>query len=140
MSYDVGTSLGRLREMIDDTDPSDEIFDDDYLNDLLSRFDSIVDCAVQALTRMSMSPQLIRKRFKGYGGQLGISGYAQLTNAIQDQIKTLQESSADVVDASSSEDMFPDASSTSLGRATDSDGWWKQGRLDNYLDTLKQRD
>ena len=137
MSYDIGTDLARLREMIGDTDP-DELFHDDYLNDLLSQHNSINQAAVTALRRVIVDPTLMRKKFKATGFQ-GLNNMGNYVRILEELIRHLQESEIQIVTATGDDSCFPDTDKVEIGRATDEDGWPKRGTINTYLDELGDR-
>jgi hypothetical protein len=135
MTYTVGTELGRLREMISDTDADNPIFSDSYLNDLLAIRESVPQAAAAALRRLIIDPQLIAKKFSGMGN-VNASTYATFARAVQDLITNILEGSDDIVEASPSESAIPEADTDESGRATDSDGLYVTGDLDTYISEL----
>ena len=138
MSYTPGTDLGRVREMLADTNNDEELFTDTYLNDLLSLNNSVEGAAVVALRRILVDPELMRKKFQGYGS-INLNNIGNFIRIIEELIKHIMEGASSIVDASSSDSAFPEADQTAIGRATDDDGWWERSTLNNYLLDLRNR-
>jgi len=138
VTYTVGTSLGRLREYLGDTDATDHVFSDGYLNDLLDTYGTVTQAAVVALRRLLFDVRLLRKKFSGTG-TLGLKEIAELSRTIKEQIAVLEGGFSDLHDASTTTDMFPEADETEIGVATDEDGQWHRSDVSDYLLNLKLR-
>jgi len=138
MSYEIGTDLGRVRELIGDTDEQDEIFIDAYLNDLLSEYTTIGRAAIAAWRRIQSDPGLLRKKFRGHG-TLGINDLVATSRMVEEQIKGIKESPLSADATSATDTRFPSADETDIGRATDEDKWSEESTVDEYIRTLKQK-
>ena len=137
MSYTPGTDLGRLREILGDTDP-DEIFTDAYLEDLLDEKGSVNRAGIAALRRLMLDTPLLQKKFRGLG-QVNFNTLGNFIRIIEELINHLQDSDDGLVDASSSESAVPEADQDILGQSTDEDGWYERTTVDSYLDELTTR-
>ena len=141
MSYTPGTDLGRLREMVGDTDVSDELFTDAYLNNLLSDNNSVAGAATTALRRLLLDPGLLRKKFRGFG-QLSQNNLGNFIRIVEEMIRHVEQGEDSIVDAAAGDSAFPgsaNADNTALGMSTDEDGWAERVTTENYLLDLKNR-
>jgi hypothetical protein len=138
MSYTIGTSLGRLREMVGDTNASDELLSDSYLNDLLSTRNTVVQAAVTALRRIMMDPDLIKRRFKGYGS-MNVNVWPNMVRVLEESVQRLLDGSEDMVTATGSDSAIPEADTDVSGFSTNEDGLFISGNIDTYLSELRAR-
>lgn len=129
MSYEIGSNLSRLREILGDTDPGKELLSDGYLNDLISACATVDAAAVRALRRIQADPNLLMKRFAGFG-PMRAAEVTQYQRAIGEMIESIMKHPQ----VAKSSDWIPDADQTAVGRATDEDGFYKPTDISTYLD------
>lgn len=129
MTYTVGTTRGRLREMIGDTD-DDELFTDDQLDDVLSLTSSNVALAAAMIKRrLANSPGLLRKKYQDFG-LMDVATMATIQRNLLDEADALEASTQS---AFSTVDLSPDADQTDTGFCTDSDALHERTSLAQYL-------
>lgn len=139
MSYTPGTALGLLRELIGDTSPLKEVFDDAYLEALLDEYsDNVGRCAISALTRLRNDPDLIRQKYAGLG-KFGINELMAIQRSIIEQIRDIKEGHLSTLATSSSDTRFPEADVDVFGQQTDEDGWYTGGDIEDHLTDLDSK-
>ena len=139
MSYTPGTDLGRVRELVGDTSPLNEVFDDQYLNAVLDDYaDNIGLTAIAALERLQNDPDLIRQKYAGLG-KFGIAELTNLQRNIGEQIKRIEESFLSTVATSSSDTRFPSSDLEVLGGSTDDSGWNIESNVQTYQEKLDSK-
>lgn len=131
MSYLIGTDVGRVRELVGDTDAENEIYPDAYYEDLLTRL-SIGMAAAAALRRMRSDPSALLRKYHGFGN-VTIDDIAQLKRLIDEEIKDLEASASAITEASAPDSCTPEPNQTDVGASTDENGWYKQSDIGNYL-------
>ena len=129
MSYTPGTDLGRLREMLGDTNPDDELFEDEYLNDLISRFGVGNNATVAALKQLLNDTDMLIKKFRKFG-PIRMQDIPQLRRSVLETIEYL-ERSGDLGQVAETWEPEPDQSG--VGVATDEAGWHKISSIDDVL-------
>jgi hypothetical protein len=132
MSYVVGTDVGRVRELVGDTDVDNEIFPDIYYEDLLTR-KSARFAAIAALRRMRAEPASLIRKYVGFG-PVTVSDMAGLIRLLDTEIEDLL-ASKEIVEATGDDSCTPQADQTSIGMATDEEGWHKVSDISEYLDS-----
>lgn len=88
-TYDPTTPLGRLRELLGDTDFDSHLYSDLYLNNLLATHKLVEQAAIVALHRLLSDPDMLVRRYSRFG-RLTPPNVIQLKRIVLDQIRSLE--------------------------------------------------
>jgi len=136
VSYEVGTELGRLREMIGDTGP-DETFGDAYLNDLLTTHKNPNRAAAAVYQRLINDEDLLILKYDR-GGQKNPERLTQLRENLLRQIEALARDGR-MAEAPSDPSWVPEADNLEVGFMTDEDGVRVESGIDDILDDAETK-